>query len=377
MDKNDPISVLHVASGDLWAGAEVQLFTLAKSLYKQPNCTVNVVIFNHGQLEKMLLNQGINVFVLDESKLNVFQLFLQLNSIIRKLKPTLIHTHRIKENILGSIAAFLNRIPSIRTAHGATENKYTLYQAHKHLIPLIDWLCGRYLQKKIIAVSNDLASILQNTMPSNKITVIENGIDLDATQKHRTQNKKNANSHLFKVGIAGRLVPVKRVDIFIKTAREMLDSHDKIKTEFHIFGDGPLHNELEKLSHNLKTDAIVFFNGHCDNILDKLQELDTLLMPSDHEGLPMILLEAMTLEVPIIAHAVGGIPELLDNGKCGTLISSNNPDDYAKAILQHASNPDEAADLALNAHNRIIKTYSSSHCADLYLSEYSKIVNDN
>ena len=377
MDKIVPVSILHVASGDLWAGAEVQLFTLAKSLNKQPNCTVSVVIFNHGQLEKMLLNHGINVFVFDESKLNAFQLFLQLNHIIRKLKPTLIHTHRIKENILGSTAALINRTPSIRTAHGATENKYTLYHTHKRLMPLIDWLCARYLQKKIIAVSNDLASILQKTIPSNKITVIENGIDLDATQKHRIQNKKNTNRHLFKVGIAGRLVPVKRVDIFIKTARKMLDSHEKIKTEFHIFGDGPLNIELEELSHNLKTDAIVFFNGHCNNILDKLQELDVLLMTSDHEGLPMILLEAMTLEVPIIAHSVGGIPELLDNGKCGTLISSNSPDDYAKAILRHASNPDKAADLALNAHNRIIKTYSSSHCANLYLSEYSKIINDN
>ena len=70
LDKTHPIRVLHIASGDLWAGAEVQLFTLAKALKNNTNTIVDIVLFNHGTLEQKLLSCDINVIVLDESKLN-------------------------------------------------------------------------------------------------------------------------------------------------------------------------------------------------------------------------------------------------------------------------------------------------------------------
>ena len=70
IDNTRPIRVLHIASGDLWAGAEVQLFTLAKALKNNTNTIVEIILLNHGVLEKKLLSIGINVIVLDESKLN-------------------------------------------------------------------------------------------------------------------------------------------------------------------------------------------------------------------------------------------------------------------------------------------------------------------
>ncbi len=82
---------------------------LLKHLTSKQDININVVLLNHGTLEQKLLNNGINVIVLDESKLNGFQILLQLISTIRKIKPDVIHTHRVKENILGSISALVQQ----------------------------------------------------------------------------------------------------------------------------------------------------------------------------------------------------------------------------------------------------------------------------
>ncbi|MFW2438942.1 MAG: glycosyltransferase [Arenicellales bacterium] len=123
MSKDCPLKVMHVASGDLWAGAEVQLSTLARALHAMPDTSVSVILLNYGRLEQELKKSGINVIVLDESKLNGFQILYRIAQIIRKQKPGIVHTHRLKENILGSIAAHsVSRTVSMRTVHGAPEH---------------------------------------------------------------------------------------------------------------------------------------------------------------------------------------------------------------------------------------------------------------
>ena len=158
MTQESPPHIIHIASGDLWAGAEVQLFTLAKALDQSSNARVGVVLMNHGELEKRLIQQEIPVTVLDETKLNGFQILWHLVQLLKKQKPDLVHTHRIKENILGSLAAlFSGNIPSLRTVHGAPEHSSGWVKPHKQLFYSLDKLTGHYLQQRIVAVSNDLA----------------------------------------------------------------------------------------------------------------------------------------------------------------------------------------------------------------------------
>ncbi|MES0328015.1 MAG: glycosyltransferase, partial [Gammaproteobacteria bacterium] len=350
--ENTTIKVLHIASGDLWAGAEVQLFTLAKALNNQQDIKINVVLLNHGMLEQKLLNNGVNVIVLDESRLNGLQVLLQLISTIRTIKPDVIHTHRVKENIFGSIAALLNgNIPTLRTSHGAPEHKPAWHNIPKRVILFLDWFSGRLLQKKIIAVSDDLAEILQKDFPADKIKVIENGIDL-ATLTTTVKSVKldiEQNVPSFRIGIAGRLVPVKRVDLFIKAAAELLNTRPELKTSFHIFGDGPLRAELTTLSKKLNIEKMIHFEGHCENMRQELANLDILLITSDHEGLPMVLLEAMALKTAVIAHDVGGIPTVLKQGECGVLVSEHQPLAYADAIYKLIESPEDRKNYCCNA----------------------------
>lgn len=375
LDKTHPIRVLHIASGDLWAGAEVQLFTLAKALKNNTNTIVDIVLFNHGTLEQKLLSCDINVIVLDESKLNGLAILRRLIQITHQIQPDVIHTHRLKENILGCIAARLNgNIPSLRTSHGAPETSPSWRRPHKRIIHWLDFLCGRYLQRAIIAVSEDLAEKLKKHYPSKKIHVIENGIDLQEMKSRSNDNRSTGSTGTFNVGFAGRLVPVKRIDIFINTARHLLDNYPELKIKCHIFGDGPLRDELEQLNRKLKTDDIVSFKGHSNNISEEIQKMDALLVTSDHEGLPMVLLETMALGTPIISHAVGGIPHLLDQGECGILITENEPASYAAAIETLINNPAKITEITRKAKRRVEERYSSISNAHAYNSRYNRLL---
>ena len=368
--------ILHIASGDLWAGAEVQLFTLARALHLTLGIPVSVVLLNHGRLEQQLRDAGIRVFVLDESKLNAFQTLYRLVQIIRQLSPDVIHTHRQKENTLGSVAGFISgRIASLRTTHGAPEHNPPWWKIQKRIFYLLDWLCGQFIQERIIAVSDELAVHLRKTFPDEKIYVIENGIDLLEAKKAQdgTGPRSDPQSGTFRIGIAGRLVPVKRVDLFIQTAQYMRDHHPDLHASYHIFGDGPLRSKLESLSHTNKITDILHFEGHCHDMHEILQSLDVLLMTSDHEGLPMILLEAMAVHTPIIAHAVGGIPKLLDNGSCGILIHGHRASDYGDAIYRLAQSPWTRKAVTQNAYNRVVTDYSAESNARNYLAEYTSI----
>ena len=238
----------------------------------------------------------------------------------------------------------------------------------------MDRQCGHFLQKKIIAVSNDLRDILTKVYPLEMIHVIENGIDLDAIRLVQSTQRipRDTTDKKFRIGFAGRLVPVKRVDILIETARCFIDARLEHEICFHIFGDGPLRDNLEILNQRLDTRNIVHFEGHCDDILTRLQEVDAIIITSDHEGLPMILLEAMALGIPIVSHAIGGIPMPLDYGNCGILVNGHKPIDYYRAISDLVANSDMRTEIISNALKRVADRYSAEQNARAYCDIYTQ-----
>jgi len=374
MTANNITHVLHIASGDLWAGAEVQLFTLVKKLQATADIKIDVILLNPGRLEQELREIGANVTIIDETRLNSLLILFHLIHLLRQMSPDIVHTHRLKENILGSIAAKLSgHIPCIRTAHGAPEYPSGWRHIHQRLFLLADWFCGRYLQCCIIAVSDDLGEILAKDYPAKKIHVINNGIDVAELEQAALVTAATKTENVsYKIGIAGRLSPVKRVDIFIRTAKLLLAECPELNLSFHIYGDGPLRKELEILNQQLNTSSRVTFEGHCENIHLEVQQLDLLLMTSDHEGLPMVLLEAMALRTPIIAHAVGGIPELLGKGSCGLLVQQQKPENYMEKIQDILNDKNHYLDIVSKAYSRVHEHYSADKNALSYRKIYKQ-----
>lgn len=362
---------MHIASGDLWGGAEVQLYTLCKYLQKINNTTVTVILLNSGELEKKLLDIGIDVFIIDESKYSSLQIIKQLRHLIKINRPDIIHTHRQKENILGSIAAFIQNTVSLRTVHGASEHPPGFTQPVQMVQHIIDVLSARFLQKKIISVSYELEKQLKQRFSKHLITTIENGVDIQPLN-HIPHNKEF--SPPYKVGIVGRLVPVKRVDIFIEIANIWHKKHKDIPVEFHIFGDGPLREELESLSKSINTTKNVHFEGHCSNIHEEIANLDVLLITSDHEGLPMTLLESMALKTAVISHQVGGISRVLEQGACGQLLQSQSAEAFSDALLRCLTDKNKTQEQISRAKRRIEEMYSANSNAKNTYDTYKELI---
>ena len=369
------LRILHVASGDLWAGAEVQAFTLMSHLAQMPRTEVGAVVLNEGILADRLRSVGVSVCVLDELKIAPLRIFIQLRSVLRGWKPDVIHTHRQKENILGSLANRSCRdVPSVRTVHGASEHARTAGWAgvRQRMVAGVDRWCGHALQQKVIAVTQELGARLMVEFPREKVAVIENGVDVEQVRRDRGAAEfRKSEPDVTHIGIAGRLVQVKRVDLFMETAALLLREHPERIWRFHIFGDGPMRLELRALSRSLQLGERVLFHGHRQDIATCVGGLDALVICSDHEGMPMISLEAAALDVPTVAHAVGGLVEVVPRE---FLVVRHDSCGYRDGIL--CAVREDGRDIAAKGARRILERFSAQRNAERIRELYEQLVEE-
>lgn len=325
-----PITVTHIISGDLWAGAEVQVYNLCKALNGSDEVAVTAVVFNRGILHDKLVDLGIPVTLADENSEGPLGIARLIAGHCRSQSTDIVHTHGFKENVLGILGKELARVRySVRTVHGNPETAFSVRKPHKWAISQLDIWLGRLRQQAVIAVSSQLETSLQKVFPG-KVRKIYNFIDLSELQQI-TQPQKNKRSTQITLGLVGRLVPVKRADIFIRVIHLLNDRGYQCKGV--IIGSGPLEEDLKLLAKSLGSSELVEFQGFVNPAVGEIAKLDALVMPSDHEGLPMTLLETAGLAIPVIAHNVGGIPEVIGGWKYGIMVEQHNPEGYTNAII--------------------------------------------
>jgi L-malate glycosyltransferase len=328
------IRVLHVASGDLWAGAEAQMYQLLSALRTRPDVQVSAVIFNPGELADRLRVAGVAVTVLDERSTGPLGLLRGILRIVKVTRAQVVHTHRFKENILGSIAARLSGSAlSVRTVHGRPE--HSRGKSLRHAVArFLDSVTAR-LQVGAIGVSKDLCEYLRTHPPRSKVFFVPNGIDTAAVARAASESSSYQRPSRWTVAIVGRMVPVKRVDLFLETAALLIrEQPDRFR--FVVVGDGPLLGDMRALASRLGIAADVDFLGFQSNSLAVLRQMDCLVLTSDHEGLPMVVLEALALGVSIVAHAVGGLPEVLGGVAGQRLVTEHTAEGYASGITELA-----------------------------------------
>lgn len=365
------LKVLQLASGDLWAGAEVQLYGLAKALAARGDIDLHVALLNDGILAERLRAQHIPVTIFDEAKRNALDIGRELRRLIYRFGPHVVHSHRLKENVLAWLAGAGFGAHGVRTVHGASEHRPPWWRIDKHLFRQLDAMAARHGQAAIVAVSAELATLCQRSAPADKVVTIENGIDLAELEQRAQVPAELAPTQKSKIGIVCRLVPIKRVDLFIEAAQMVCAERDD--AQFFIFGDGPLRAELAASAQRLGLGARVSFAGFRADMPACLRALDLLLITSDHEGLPLNLLEAMALGVPVAAHAVGGIPQALDGGRLGTLVHEQTARAYAEAILKVLREREPTVARARLAQAHVHARYSATRMATEYVALYRRL----
>jgi len=368
-----PIAVCHIDSGDLWAGAEVNTTTLLQALTRLPDLRLSAILLNEGEMARRLRGCGIDVKVVPESERSFVGIFNEAARFLRPRQVRILHAHRYKENLLAALLARRCRIPFlVSTRHGAPEPFRGWRRIKRAAFGSIDQLLTRHFTDRVISVSDEMREGLLGSLPPQKIVTIRTGIDTGQVRSELTRaeakRRLEISGQAKVVGYAGRLVPIKRLDIFLQAARQIADVESDVV--FVIAGDGPEQARLEALTRELGLGDRVRFLGFRERIYDVMRAFDVFVLCSDHEGLPRVVLEALCLGVPVVARAVGGIPEVIRNGDTGILLDSAEPGVLAASCRDLLADEGRRRQMAAAGAAEVSRRYPSERCASETMELY-------
>jgi glycosyltransferase involved in cell wall biosynthesis len=293
---------------------------------------------NEGTLAERARQAGVRTEVLRERENGFGSLIGKAKALFGQIRPDILHSHRYKENVLAAIARSAAGKPLlIRTQHGMPE-PFTRGASLQHRVSLLaDRFIARRMTSRVIAVSVDMREQLAQIYPAQKVTLIPNGINVSeleiAATKAEARQALGFPADVPLIGYCGRLEPIKRIDLFLSAATLLKEQHRDAK--FVIAGHGNERPRLEQLVSALGLRESAMFLGHRSDVALILRALDIFSLTSDHEGLPMVLLEALAIGTPVVARNVGGIPDVVRHEQNGLLVSEparNNSSALAEAI---------------------------------------------
>ncbi len=252
------------------------------------------------------------------------------HELIRRERPTILHTHTAKAGAVGRVAALLAgraRPPIVvHTFHGHVLRGYFSRRRDVRL-PHARALLAR-MTTKLIAVSPEVRDDLVRlgVAPASKFTVVRLGIELEQRVDSRANGRAETRRVLgladdpFVVGWVGRMTAVKRTDVVVRTLRALVDRG--VDARLLLVGDGPDRDGLERIAHDLGVVKRCLFLGYQEDVARFYNAIDALLLPSVNEGTPVSVIESLAAQRPAVATRVGGTPDVIRDGVDGFLVDS-------------------------------------------------------
>jgi glycosyltransferase involved in cell wall biosynthesis len=325
-DMSKKVTVVHlITKGSPLGGAQQYVYTLATKLPK--DTYTSIVICGQGddlpqELEKeSVLVKRLSYLQKNISIISELKTCIELISLLREIRPDILHTNSSKAGFLGAICGRCARVPQIVfTAHGWASNEQRS-RLEKLFFLCIHWITI-VLSHTTIAVSKKTREDVRSLpFVSKKIHVVYNGIapfetyskeiSRDMFEKTYTIHNKNT----LWIGTFSELHITKGIDILLQSLSSITLPWICI-----VCGEGSERTNLETLAQSLNIQDKVFFVGNIKNVKQYIRAFDIFTLTSRTEALPFSLLEAGSAGLPIIATRVGGIPEILDNGNNGILV---------------------------------------------------------
>lgn len=283
------------------------------------------------------------------SPIDELRVIIALKKLYLKYYPDIIHLHSSKAGILGRIAFPKSKI--IYTVHGFDSIRI----AYRKYLPIEKFLQNRC--QAIVGVSKYDAENLRKENITNNVDYIYNGINLPALTK---DNPFSNISHKHKVLCIARLSAPKNVGLFLKVA-SLLPQYAFI----WIGNQQPVNYDVPN----------VYFMGDISNAGNYNKYADLFFLPSNYEGLPIVIIEALACGKPVVASAVGGIPELL-NGKNGFAVN-NDAQEMADKINLILSDEKLKKEMGHEAKQTYLHKFTVNKMVDSYMNLYNQIYKSN
>ena len=382
MESIKKYKVVHIISNLSLGGAQILLFDILCKLKEYEDLELTLVTIDSGEYIEKYKNAGIKVIDLREKGLVNPKIYFKLKKILESLKPDIVHTHLNKADFYGRIAAKISNVPLIiSTCHNYSTTHSGADINKKSFFDVIDNFVIDYSKSYLIAISKLVKQYLINRNPSyEKITeVIYNGINFDKIKyklsnweilKLRSEN--NIDSDDFVISVIGRLDKQKGHLIFLESVKEIIHQNKKIK--ILLIGDGSLREQIEIFIKENNLSSQVIMKGFQPDSEPYIEISDLICVPSLWEGFGLVIIEGMIKRKIILASDVGGIPEIIEDGKTGFLFKSQNKTELIKKLIYIYSNIKELDHIKEKAVSVIKDNFDINKNTGQYYNSYmSKI----
>ena len=338
-----PVKVMHIVFSLSLGGLEGGVLKLSNG-FDRRRIEPSICSCREADATRQHLAPDVKLFELDRKQFGNDLVFVaKLAGLLRRERPSILHTHGWATLIEGIVAARIAGVPLV--VHG----EHGTLQSRKVAVQRFAW--GKAAQ--VLSVSTKLAERMSamTGFPLERIRTIRNGVDADRFNpllRAEARGRFGFSDTDLVIGTVGRLEAVKDQHRFLDAAAEIARRRHPVK--FVVAGDGTLRQELETHAGKLGIAGLVSFLGMRLDVECVMAALDIFVLSSKSEGLSNTILEAMASGLPVVATDVGGARELLEPGVHGLLVPPLNAVALADAI--EALTIDEARRLAMGAASR-------------------------
>lgn len=360
--------ILYVITKSNWGGAQRYVFDLATNLPKA-RFDVAVIMGGTGELGGKLTEAGIRIIQAKRLERNIgiindIAAFFELIKIFIREKPVIIHLNSSKAGGLGGLAGRITGVRKIIfTAHGWAFNEERNIVS-RFLIRCASWLTVAFSHATIVVSDYDRNQAERMLFLKHKIARIHNGVRkikfaAKNTAREILLGERTASlSKAFWIGTIAELHPNKGLSYAIKAMKKLKEKIGAEKFVFVVIGEGEERGALEKLIQEVNLQDEVFLVGKKEEASLLLHAFDVFILPSTKEGLPYVILEAGMAELPVVASAVGGIPEIVEDMKSGILVKSKHEDEIALALEFLLVNPQKRAEFGEKLKEYVAENFS-------------------
>jgi len=354
-----PIPVLYFSNSVVRGGAEEHILTLLRQLdrkYFRPSLVCSPKCAERLRTD---LPEDVRLFPFLFEKPYELHGALHLAQILREEKVGILHSHLFGASLAASPIGRICGVPVIiETPHVREAWRHGLIKGHY----FVDRIVCRFVDH-YIAVSEANARYLINEkrFPANKVHVIHNGCDLKKFDPARVEPRGMKQSLGFEEDDAvvlaiGRLEPQKGHRFLLEAYARVV--HEFPKARLVCIGEGALRQELDKQSERLQIRDRVRFVGYQSNVAEWLAMAEISVLPSLFEGLPLVAIESLAAERPMVATAVDGTTEIVVNERTGLTVSPGNAQALVEAILRLLRQPELRHRLAQEGRQWVLEHFS-------------------
>ncbi len=353
---NNKANILILLSSVSGGGAQSLVLAQMKYFNKE-RFKIFVISLRTGNMYERFNNQkSVYYSTLNTNKRFSLNVLLKLLKFIKENRIDIIHTHLLEADYYGFLLKVIKpNIHLFSTRHG--ENKFR---------KKIQWGIFNFvlslLTKRIICVSNSLYRFVRRYefIPKRKLILIYNGIDVEYFKKEENiafKNKIKGIENNFIIGIVGRLKLLKGHEYLFR-AVAILKKENVSNIKVLVLGEGPHKGNLISVRNQLNISKEIEFLGFHHNTKDYYNSFDLLCLPSNYEGLPLVLIEAMACESLVLCSDIPNNLEVVDHGINGITFKKSNVIDLARQIKAIIDNEYNIAEIKKRAREKVVKNFN-------------------